>query len=85
MNSRVMCRPHFYSTQRYSVKQVMDLWVTGTIRFQCLVLTDQFIPAASNWIVGQFSKLLGDGMSSDSAVCILTGIRAAQSRFRIPA
>jgi hypothetical protein len=51
MNGRVVCQPHFCSTQRYSVKQVIDLWVTGTVRFQCLVLTDQFIPLTSNWML----------------------------------
>ena len=51
MYGRVMCRPHFCSTQRYSVKQVMDLWVTGTIRFQCLVLTDQFIPPQATGVL----------------------------------
>ena len=62
---------------------MIDLWVTGTIIFQCLVLTDQFIPPLSNWSAGQFSKLLGDVMGRDSAVC--TGICTAHSRFRIPA
>jgi hypothetical protein len=47
MKGSVMCRPQFCCSQRYFVKQMMDLWVTGTIRSRCLVLTDQFIPPQS--------------------------------------